>query len=73
MFRKFLVWVGLAPSDKDKELLNRWNYAKENLGAKIINGDFGRWRIALDPKKVRNSPEFKRAQDQAAQIMRKHG
>ncbi len=73
MFRKFLVWVGLAPSDEDKELLNRWNYAKENLGAKIVDNGNGRWRLTLDPEKVRTSPEFKKAQEQAAYIMRTYG
>jgi hypothetical protein len=60
---KFLVMLGLAPSENDKEL------------AKLINNSYdsvqvvGRGTIKIDPGEVYRSPEFKVMQAKAKKII----
>lgn len=53
----------------DIKIIERWDYAKEHLGAKLTTGDFGRWRLTIDAKKLAETPEFKEYQRLARVIV----
>ena len=59
-------------NSEDAKLIERWEYAVRNYGAKITNYYFGRWRLTLDPKKVSQTNEFKEALSKAREIVECH-
>lgn len=48
-------------NSEDAKLIERWEYAVRNYGAKLTTHGSGRWRLSLDSKKVSQTNEFKEA------------
>jgi len=59
------IWqiLGLAPSESDKKLINLVENSYESVTV------VGRGTINIDPSEVRNSREFKEAQEQAKAVV----
>lgn len=63
MLRKFLVWLGLAPSDRDLELKKLIDNSYNSI--RVV----GRGTIKIDPKEVSSTESFKKARQEAIKIV----
>lgn len=59
-------------NSEDAKLIERWEYAVRNYGAKLTTHGSGRWRLSLDSKKVSQTNEFKEALSKAREIVECH-
>ena len=64
---KLLQYLGLAPSEQDKKLKKLVNESYDSL--RVV----GRGTVKIDPREVSQTPEFKRAKQQAKQIVQGKG
>lgn len=62
--KNFLQWVGLLPTDRDKELIKLVKNSYKSL--RVV----GRGIVIIDPSEVYNSKEFQQAPGSSRKIVR---
>lgn len=63
MLHKFLVWLGLAPSEQDLEIKKLVDNSYSSI--RVV----GRGTIKIDPKEVSSTESFKKARQDAIKIV----
>lgn len=60
-----LRWLGLAPSENEKNIIELLNESKRARTAKVV----GRGTVMIDAKQIRQDPKFKELYKKAATIV----